>query len=250
MNNIMILSRTVHYWHRHCLLRTHSLALCVCEWVFFLLCWRQWPPQQYHPSTLHFQHNPLKTLKPQNPISTLFQIHFLYSLKTQTRNSELQGLPGSMAMSQSVAPRTQHCRFWLPHFVAQALVSSTMFPMYPILEPWLPFWPHWVLKSMSLILNSWLTLMGSTHSSLVPIPFERFEVGFLLLGLCWLGSARLRSHCPVGAILGFDLSTCTFEAFELLVLLFISDNFLTLALALALAHFHFLVLIIVFWFLS
>ena len=56
------------------------------------------------------------------------------------------------------------------------------------------------------------------------MPFARFEVGSSLSGLCWLVSARPLSHCPAAATSGLALSTCSFEAFVLLVLLFMSGT--------------------------
>ena len=91
---------------------------------------------------------------------------------------------------------------------------------------------------LNVMANTWLTLMGSTPSSLVPMPFARFEVGFSLSGLCWLVSARPLSHCPAAATSGLALSTCSFEAFVLLVLLFMSGRGSFLS---KLLTFHFLI---------
>lgn len=77
---------------------------------------------------------------------------------------------------------------------------------------------------LNVMANTWLTLMGSTPSSLVPMPFARFEVDSSSSGLCWLVSARPLSHCPAAATSGLALSTCSFEAFVLLVLLFMSGR--------------------------
>ena len=90
---------------------------------------------------------------------------------------------------------------------------------------------------LNVMANTWLTLMGSTPSSLVPMPFARFEVGSSLSGLCWLVSARPLSHCLAAATSGLALSTCSFEAFVLLVLLFMSGRCCFLS---KLLIFHFL----------